>query len=71
MVAELLGLGWGQGILSALSADLSRPTGLPNRPACPQLSVCGAGVWVKAQTDIYMAGLSGWVKWGWVALNEV
>ena len=71
MVAELLGLGWGQGILSALSADLSRSTGLPNRPARPRLSVCGAGVWVKVQTDICLARLSGWVKWGWVALNEV
>ena len=28
----------------------------------------GLVVWVKAQTDIYLAGLPGWVKRGWVVL---
>ena len=62
-----MGAGLGAG---NLVCSLHRPQPL-NQPALPQLSVCVAGVWVKAQTDIYLAGLSGWVKWGWVALNEV
>lgn len=61
MVAEQLGLGGGGRNLVSLSLE-TQPCHLP---AFPQLIVCRAlVVWVKAQTDIYLAQLSGRGKWG-------
>lgn len=63
---DRVALGWaaGAGLRGENLVSLS-PLG---RPALPLLSVCWLMVWVKAQTDIYLAGLPGWVKWGWVVL---
>ena len=42
VVAEQLGLSWGQGILSALSADLSHSAGLPSPSQVCVWMVCGS-----------------------------
>lgn len=42
MVAEQLGLSWGQGILSALSADLSHSASLPSPSQVCVWMVCGS-----------------------------